>query len=211
MRREVPKGIPAGAVERALPEGGAEWLVAGRRVAYATWHASGALEYECHHDDAGRMHGLERHGFEDGRTMYRASWVHGVQHGLQRQWDERGRLLVRSRFVRGTGLDAWFGDLRTLTESYTFRRGKLHGYKRWWTNARCVWLEEHYVDGVPHGIHREWNWSSGRLRRGFPKYFVHGEQVTRRRYLRVAKADPTLPPVRARDDRPTRMKPRVPR
>jgi antitoxin component YwqK of YwqJK toxin-antitoxin module len=127
-----PRSIPRGA--RALPVDGsprgADYFVGDRRIARIYYHPTGAVEWETHYDEQGRLHGLERQQFEDGRTMYRARWAHGLQVGLQQQWDEEGRLLVATRFVRGTGLDLWF-DCGRLCESREYVHGRRQGAERW--------------------------------------------------------------------------------
>jgi hypothetical protein len=69
-----------------------------------------------------------------------------------------------------------------------------------------VFMERHFQRGVLHGIRRDWN-VHGRLRRGYPKYYVRGEQVCKRQYVRAAAADPTLPPFRVEDNNPGRVFP----
>ncbi len=86
------------------------------------------------------------------------------------------------------------------------RDGHRHGFERWWASATRVWSEGHFAVGLEHGIFREWN-EQGRLKRGSPRYFVEGEQVDRRAYLRKCESDPTLPSILAEDDRPNRTRP----
>lgn len=167
------------------------------------WHATGAIEHETHFDRDGRMHGIEREEFEDGRLKYRAQWRHGRQVGWQQQWSEDGVLQVRTRFVRGTGLDAWFSC--GLSETRAFVDGHRHGFERWWSDRTHVWCEDHFKRGVEHGISRRWK--PGRLERGFPQFWIDGSRVTRRTYARAE--DPTLPPIRDRDDDPRRRAPCV--
>ncbi len=87
------------------------------------------------------------------------------------------------------------------------RRGHRHGFE-WWINESqaSVYEERHWRDDQAHGIEREWN-SEGRLRRGYPKYFVAGRQVTRRQYIRAAASDSSLPPFRKAENRPRRAFP----
>ena len=73
-------------------------------------------------------------------------------------------------------------------------------------DQRSAERESHFAEGLEHGIQRDWD-STGRLRRGFPKYFINGEQVTKRQYLRAAKLDSSLPPFREEDNRPERQFP----
>jgi hypothetical protein len=55
---------------------------------------------------------------------------------------------------------------------------------------------------------RDWN-LKGHLRRGYPKYFVAGQQATRRQYLKAAASDPLLPPFRKAENRPRRVFPPI--
>jgi len=82
-----------------------------------------------------------------------------------------------------------------------------YGYT-WWINEdqTSVSVERHYVQGDPHGIEREWN-EHGRLRRGFPRYFVKGNRIDKRQYLIAAVADPSLPRFRSEENSPERVFP----
>jgi hypothetical protein len=62
--------------------------------------------------------------------------------------------------------------------------------------------------GEYHGIERRWN-HRRKLHRGYPKYWVRGEAVTKRQYLKAAKSDKTLPRFRSRDNSPRRQFPPV--
>ena len=85
--------------------------------------------------------------------------------------------------------------------------GDRHGFE-WWINAdqESVSQESYFTHGQVHGIQRDWN-SAGRLRRGCPKYFINGEQVTKRKYLHAAQKDASLPPFREVDNQPGRQFP----
>ena len=58
--------------------------------------------------------------------------------------------------------------------------------------------ELHWRKGRLHGIEREWN-PKGRLRRGWPRYFVAGRRLDKRRYLRACAGDTSLPEFRSQD------------
>jgi hypothetical protein len=182
-----------------------DYVVDGRRVATITWSATGQIEWERRFDAEGRPHGTECYRYPDGQPAHIARWVHGLQHGWQEHRGEDGGLLARTRFVRGTGLDLWWDD-GVLTESRSYRDGRLHGVERWWHSRTLVWCELYWFAGLQHGIERHWNLHH-RLARGYPKFFVRGEQVSRRAYLRASAVDPTLSPYRNADDRPRRRPP----
>lgn len=202
--------VPTGAhVERSSAHGattlrffldGQLALVVGLDEEERPFHA---MQY----DASGRAHGLEREWHPSGRLRYEARYRQGLQHGLQRQWDARGRLLVRTRFVAGTGLDLYCGDPDSprITESRELVAGERHGFERRWSEGK-LFAEQHFQHGLEHGISRRWT-LSGRLERGHPRYFVRGERVDRRAYVRACASDETLPVLREREDRPARARP----
>ena len=85
--------------------------------------------------------------------------------------------------------------------------GALDGYE-WWPKAdqRSVWHERHWQKGIYHGIERMWN-EKGRLKREYPKYWVHGKAVSKRVYLKAADKDKTLPKFKESENRPRRKFP----
>jgi hypothetical protein len=195
--------VPRGASVRER-EHGRDFVVRGRVRARVYDEIDGHPNSLLQCDAKGRSHGRERRWFPDGRLMYEAVWLHGVQHGLQRQWDAHGRLIVRTRYVHGTGLDIWCDRGSHLGETREMRDGDRHGYERWWASARTIWSEGHFQRGLEHGVFRDWD--GARLKRG-TRYFVAGEKVPRRAYARAAASDPTLPSLDPRFDRPTRRPP----
>ena len=107
--------------------------------------------------------------------------------------------------VLGTGIDRWYTNSGILTEERQYVSGQRHGYERWY-DCGCegqLFEEGYYWEGEPHGILRQWN-HKGRLRRGFPKYFVNGQCVIKRHYLAHAKRDTRLPPFQVEDNQPFR-------
>lgn len=208
--RRIPARIPREAVARPVDgtrSDGADFLVAGRLFARLWWHSNGVPCWELYYDADGRLVGREREYHESGRLRWETRHVAGQQHGLTRQWDERGRLLARTRFVRGTGLDLWYDGGR-LAEVRELRDGLRHGVEQLWNADGTVWRETHLAAGLEHGIERRWN-DRGRLARGYPRYWIRGERVPRRRYLRAQREDATLVPYREADDRPVRRRPRA--
>ncbi len=212
MKRRRPRSIPRGAVERD-GDGCVDYFVGEKLVARVYYHSTGAIDWETHYDAQGRQHGVERQEFPDGRLMYRARYRHGLQIGWQEQWDATGRLVIRKRFVNGTGADLWWGCCNcagafALAEERYFVAGQRHGPERWWNPDGTVYSEAWYFKGVEHGIAREWN-DAGRMRRGFPRYFVKGERVTLRAYEKARRDDPTLPERTEQDSLPARPLPQL--
>lgn len=106
------------------------------------------------------------------------------------------------------------GDLRKprrpyLAEVHFMLNGRRHGFE-WWLNQdeRSVYQERHWSDDEAHGIEREWN-GRGRLRPGFPKFYIRGSRVTRQAYERERHHDSSLPPYQVEDNRPQRTFPPV--
>jgi hypothetical protein len=154
-----------------------------------------------------RANGWTRDWDDEGRLSFEAFRIDNAEHGVCRQWSE-GRLIGWYVMDHGTGLDLWREADGSLAEERHLKGGGLHGFVRWWSyqsNTTIFW-EEHFHENVEHGIERKWlrgDW----LSRGYPRYYVHGQRVTKRQYLSAAKKDPTLPPFREEDNRPERPLP----
>jgi hypothetical protein len=206
-RHAYKTSIPAHAaevVEQHHPNGvkkAASYFLGDEKVGFREWDEAGRLEFE-YAMRGGVKHGHEYRFHPNGRPLERETYHGGRLHGVGKQWSEEGQLLVTWKLVDGTGLDLWC-DTQTGTlaeEHYWPRQGEL-GYERQWNgDERTVWQEYFYVLGKGyHGIWREWN-HQGRPRRGFPRYYVNGQRVTRRQYQRACDDDPTLPPYRPEED-----------
>ncbi|MDB5172128.1 MAG: hypothetical protein JWN51_901 [Phycisphaerales bacterium] len=203
--------IPANARERIIkrsPSGGkeeAEYRLGGALVGVRRFFETGGPEHEYALKD-GKKHGIEYWWFDADFLASAEPYVDGLPHGTTRQWDQWGRLIGTYRMIRGTGIDLWRqrrDDGKVyLCEVLHLKNGRHHGFE-WWLeeDQKGVYIERHWRDGGLHGIEREWN-NKGRLRRGYPKYHVGGERVTKRQYLKAAAADPTLPPFRSQDNKP---------
>jgi hypothetical protein len=214
----ITSSIPAAAHERPLHQ----------------WSA-GSVQYrtvECWHNDQlvgrrvytragqlvietplleGQKHGREYTWDEAGWLALVEPYAHGRIHGTARQYDPMVRVIGTYRCLHGTGYDVWRildrNGWARVSEIRGLREGERHGFE-WWVNddQRSVWHETHFWAGRHHGIERCWH-SAGRLRRGYPIYWIDGQRVTRRQYLRAAMHDTTLPPWRARDNSPQRKLP----
>jgi hypothetical protein len=113
--------------------------------------------------------------------------------------------------THGTGIDLWWAEspdgLIWLSEVRHIKDGKWNGFE-WWLklDQESVWQERHFHNGNLHGIERTWN-SSGSLHRGYPRYWLNNQRVTKRQYLRASAKDSDLPPFRQQDSRPQRKFP----
>lgn len=178
----------------------------GERVGFRCWSEDGSLGLE-YGMRGGVMDGPFRAFWENGQLSEERTYVDGKEHGITRQYDADGALIGSYTMDHGTGVDLWFGYAGVLSEERHYLDGQRHGLERWWRGDNTtVSQEEHYWQGKAHGIFRQWN-HQGRLRRGFPRYFVGGKRVTKRQYERARRADPALPPVVPEENLPNRQLP----
>jgi hypothetical protein len=189
----------------------AEYRVNGKVVGVRQFDRSGQLELERPMRN-GLLHGT-LYSCDDGVVTFAEPYRAGLAHGTARQWSNDGELIGTYTMKHGTGLDLWrqktnWGTGRVfLVEARFIKEGKWHGFE-WWLNEdqKSIHDEHHFWANLQHGIQRSWN-SKGRLRRGYPRYWVNNEQVTKRKYLRACAKDPSLPPFRKSDNRPNRKFP----
>jgi len=207
--------IPKTATERILaryPNGAkerAEYLIGEEVVGERHFHEMGepSLEIPLLR---GRTHGTEYRWDTPGVLLSAEPCVEGVPHGTAKQWLD-GHLVRTYTMVRGTGIDLWW-QLRSdgtpyLAEARYLRDGHREGFEWWIEEDQCrVYEESHFRKGLLHGIERQWN-REGKLRRGYPKYWVNTTQVSKRAYLAACNRDPTLPPFRDQDNAPERQFP----
>jgi antitoxin component YwqK of YwqJK toxin-antitoxin module len=211
MRR--PKSdIPARVTERIIREfseerfamGGIihlevrECIKNGKVVGERLYDGQGRLQIERPLKD-GKKHGREIHWNDDGTLNLIEPYFEGKMHGIAKR-HQNGEVIGTYTMFHGTGYDVWRNQIADgriyVSEIHSMRDGSKHGFE-WRLNEdqKSVHEEKHWYQGSYHGIEREWHWS-GKLRRGYPKYWVHGEAVTKRQYVQAAQKDPTLPPFR---------------
>ena len=160
---------------------------------------------------SGKKHGIEYTWYDNGQLELAEPYCDGRIHGTAKQWDEDGRLIGTYTLRHGTGFDIW-RNLREdgtpyVAEIQTYRDGFFDGFTWWFNEDRSVWWEWHWRQGAQHGIERQWN-DHERLARGWPKYWIDGNQVDKRRYVRAVRRDSSLPPFRDADQAPLRALPR---
>jgi hypothetical protein len=159
----------------------------------------------------GIKHGREFQWHDDGRLSLIVPYVNGKVHGTAKQYGRNGSVIGAYTLRHGTGYDVWRqededGAVR-ISEIHTLKDGLPHGFE-WWLSEdpHVVWHEIHWHEGQYHGIERQWNLAK-KLRRGFPQNWINGDRVDKRKYLRAAKRDPSLPPFRLKDNSPRRRFP----
>jgi hypothetical protein len=213
-RSSIPAAARARVVERFSngKKRHVEYRLRRKLVGVRLFFESGDPEMEYGLRD-GQKHGTEYDWYAPGVLLSAEPFVRGVAHGTARQWDWHGRLIGTYHMVRGTGLDLWWqpdldGDGEPYLAEVLYRKNGHHDGFEWWLDdtQKTVYIERHWRQSEQHGIERDWN-STGRLSRGYPKYFVAGRRVTKRQYLKASAPDTTLPPFRLRDNRPARTFP----
>lgn len=202
-RETVLERYPAGAKKKA------EYLFRGKVAGVRWFFESGepSMEYGMKN---GLQHGMMYCWYEPGVLTAAEPYVNGQPHGTARQWDENGNMLGTYTMRHGTGVDLWWEDGTGkvyLSEARHLKDGDPHGFE-WWLkhDGKSVWHERHWVQGRWHGIERAWN-DKGRLRRGYPRYWVGNERVSRAKYLRACIRDATLPRYRKAENSPKRVFP----
>jgi hypothetical protein len=212
MRR--PKSdIPPGAVEELV----SEYRQQGALISYRTLNCvlNGKVVGQRYYAPDGNLmmetplkdnqkHGREYTWNEDGSLLSVEPYANGKIHGTAKQYGVDGRVIGTYHFVHGTGFDIWRSEhwdgSVTISEIHSMRDGLLYGYEWWFTeDGRSLWHERHWHEGKYHGIERMWN-SQGKLKRGYPKYWIMGQAVPKRRYLQAAQIDPTLPAFREEEN-----------
>ena len=185
----------------------ADYYVAAKLVGKKYWHDNGQLSDEWTYRN-GRLLSI-RSWHPNGQLHFETTYKNGLEHGTARQWNAKGSLIGAYRMKMGTGWDLWWGLKESFpSETRYFLDGKPHGVEQWWRRKNEVWEECHWTDGKHHGMWRMW--TSGKLNRGYPEFYVSDKKVTKREYLREVKRDSTLPPYDPKDDSPRRKPPSLP-
>ena len=217
--RRFKSDIPSNVVEQTIREfrcdGGAiyyrvaECMLNGEVVGQRLYGEEGQLVIETPMRN-GVKHGREYDWNDDGTLSLIEPYVNGKIHGTARQYGRDGSVIGTYSLRHGTGYDIWRAENEdgaiTVSEIHTLKDGLRHGYEWWLSKPHVVWHELHFQEGEYHGIERQWL-RANKLSRGFPRYWIKGERVDKRKYLRAAEKDPSLPPFRLKDNSPRRKFP----
>jgi antitoxin component YwqK of YwqJK toxin-antitoxin module len=189
----------------------AEYILNGEVVGVRYFEENGNLMSETPIKN-GLTHGIQ-YLFDEGCLEFSETYQNGLAHGTAKQWSPDGELIGTYTMKHGTGLDLWrcknnWGNGSIyLSEARYFKDGHFQGFE-WWINEdqKTVNHERHFCQDQVHGIERFWN-AEGRLRRGYPKYWVNNKQVTKRAYIKECANDMSLPRFNEEDNLPQRKFP----
>jgi hypothetical protein len=215
-KSDIPQNVVEQLIQDYRREGGMIFcrltacLLNGQMVGQRAYTPEGQLVIETPLKN-GEKHGREYTWNEDGTLSLIESYQKGKIHGTAKQYGRKGQVIGTYTLRQGTGFDIWREEndegTISISEIHSLRDGQPHGYE-WWLEVRphTIWHERHWVHGRYHGIERCWN-AGGKLSRGYPKYWIRGQQVTKRQYIRAAQSDPTLPAFQLKDNWPRRKFP----
>jgi antitoxin component YwqK of YwqJK toxin-antitoxin module len=214
MRRIYRSSIPSGATEvqeQSFDSGSkksAFFFFEGEKVGFRQWSEDGRLEFE-YGMRGGKKHGREYCFGENGQPYEVTPYRNGILHGTGIQWSCDGTVVISYTLINGTGLDMWCGHQNdTLSEEHYWPNDDEPGYHRNWNDdEKTINTEYYFFNGKGyHGVWREWN-NKGKLRRGFPQYYINGGRVTKRKFIKACVNDASLPIYRSEDDLPDRNLP----
>jgi antitoxin component YwqK of YwqJK toxin-antitoxin module len=216
----VKSDIPQGAIEKNVREHKekeglhdyrlVDCFFKGKLVGQRIYNHTGFMLVETPMKD-GLKHGREITWDEDGTLLSIEPHVKGKIHGTAKQYGRNGKVIGKYTIVHGTGFDIWRQEEADNTifvsEIHSLQDGVPNGYEWWFASARQDLLHErHWQMGKLHGIERVWN-SKGRLRRGYPKFYIADQAVSKQKYIKMALQDRTLPEFQEQENLPYRKLP----
>lgn len=213
-RSSIPKAAQervASTYESSGKRQNVEYVLDGEVVGLRWFREDGVIGTETPLK-SGMIHGTHYYFDDHPKGILRVTfaWPHrnGLAHGTAKQWSDEDKLIGTFTMTRGTGWDLWRQDFQDgsihLSEALHYKDGKWHGFE-WWLehDQKSVHQESHLRENLQHGIRREWD-HEGKLKRGYPQYWVNNNRVTKRQYLRACDKDPNLPPFHEIDNSPQR-------
>ncbi|HUY88536.1 MAG TPA: toxin-antitoxin system YwqK family antitoxin [Pirellulales bacterium] len=161
----------------------------------------------------GALNGAQRMWHRNGSLWQERVYKDGVMDGEVRSWDQDRQLVGTSTMRAGTGVlrnyDAggklqsecpysggkkhgvhrqWYGETGTLLGDAMYSNGVNDGWSRFYYPNGVLLEEGMFQDGKMHGVFREWN-DNGVIKAEFPKYYVHGEEVSKSQLEKLAASD----------------------
>jgi len=177
------------------------------RVGQRIYNRQGTMILETPIRD-GLKHGWEFTWDDDGKLLLIEPYVKGKIHGTAKQYGSEGNVIGTYTLVHGTGFDIWRQENEDqavfISEIHSLQDGVPHGCEWQFVSPhRNLWYERNSYTGKIHGIERIWN-SKGRLRRGYPRFYVLDQVVSKQKYLELSQTDKSLPTYQEDDNLPQR-------
>jgi hypothetical protein len=183
----------------------------GTLVGQRIYNQEGIMVVETPMKD-GLKHGPEYSWDDDGKLLLIEPYVRGNIHGTAKQYGRNGRVIGTYTIIHGTGFDIWRQEDEDnavfVSEISSLQDGFPNGFEwRFASSKQDLWHECHWNMGMRHGIQRMWN-SKGKLRRGYPKFYISDQAVSKLKYVRMTSTDESLPKFQVGDNLPFRKFPR---
>jgi len=220
--KHLKSGIPQDVIEKTVREYKQEGTLRyyrvtecfrnGTLVGQRLYNQEGILVVETAMKD-GLKHGREFTWSDDGKLLLIEPYVRGKIHGTANQYGRNGKVMGRYTIIHGTGFDVWRQENEDKTvfvsEIHSLRDGFPNGYEWHFASSKQdLWHESHWSMGKRHGIERIWN-SKGKLRRGYPKFYIADRAVSKQGYCNITLTDKSLPMFQEIDNLPFRNFPRA--
>jgi hypothetical protein len=185
-------------------------FVAGNFVGRRVYNEEGILVLETPMKD-GLRHGREQTWDDEGNLLSIEPYAKGKIHGTAKQFGRNGKVIGTYKLKHGTGFDIWRQENERgrvfVSEIHCLKDGLPQGYEWWFASSkRDLMHERHWQMGKLHGIERVWN-NKGNLRRGYPKFYIADQVVSKQKYAKMALIDITLPAFHEEDNYPKRKLP----
>lgn len=217
--KHVKSGMPQGEIERLVPEHKEDLLqgyrivdcfFTGNLVGRRVYNQEGIMVVETPMKD-GLKHGQEITWDDDGKLLSIEPYAKGKIHGTAKQYGRNDNIIGTYKINHGTGFDLWRQEDEEngvfVSEIHSLKDGLPNGYEWWFASSKQdLSHERHWHMGKLHGIERVWN-GKGRLCRGYPKFFIADQTVSKQRYIKMTLTDKSLPIFQEKDNLPYRNLP----
>jgi antitoxin component YwqK of YwqJK toxin-antitoxin module len=210
-RSSIPRGSNEKIIERHAngAKSVCHYFKNRKKVGVRFFDEDGLMELEQGFKN-GRVHG-NQYEWISGKLVFLEKIMNGKTHGIARQWSsETGKLIGSFKMINGNGIDLWWQEWFPrqvhLSEVCFMKNGVPHGLEWNLDHNESVYFERQWFYGEWHCITRGWK-NSRTLDKGFPKFFIKNNQVTKAQYLKSSNNDPTLPKYETADDRAFRKFP----
>ena len=215
--KSAKSGIPQDVIEKPVRKHKQEGMlhdlrvvacfINGNLVGQRVYNQEGIMILETPMKD-GLKHGREFTWSDDGKLLLIEPYTKGKVHGTAKQYGRDGKVIGIYTMVHGTGIDVWRQEDEDNTvfvsEIHSLQNGFPNGYELCFTSSKQdLWHERHWNMGKLHGIQRMWN-SKGKLHRGYPKFYVADQAVSKQKYIKMTFIDKTLPVFQEKDNLPYR-------